>query len=203
MSFRRKCLGEGLTVAQKQEIAIDMIEDLMKDGYHLVTAIKILENYYCGNVNLKNLLKGTKFDIKDGNHIAAIIWDGKQWSEIKSANFIFLVSNSLAILLRDIISSTKISIYDASCIILEHLHIPMTEENFETFGKLIKSTLKRTWVWHAKIVSKEDLWKSAFGKYKRYIEFYNHKGCDISKILNKETINILQLQLEKEKNEKK
>jgi hypothetical protein len=195
MCIRRKRLGEGLTVSQKQEIVVDMIEEIMKGGYHVSTAIQILENYYCGNVNVKYLLKGTKFDVMSGDYIAAIIKKGDVWSEIRPANFIFLASNSLALLLRDIIALTGFSIYDATCIILEHLQIPLTERNFEIFGKLIKSTLKREWVWELKSVKKEELWKSAFGKYTKQIEYYSRKGCKVEKILNKDTISILGLQL--------
>jgi hypothetical protein len=196
MCIRRKKLGEGLTVSQRQEIAVDMIEEIMKDGYHISTAIQILENYYCGNFNIRHLLKGTKFDITSSDYIAAIVKRGDVWSEIKPANFIFLASNSLALLLRDIITLTGFSIYDATCIILEHLQIPLTERNFEIFGKLIKPTLKRDWVWEIKSVKKEELWKSAFGKYKKQIEYYGRKGCSVEKILTKDTISILGLQLD-------
>jgi len=192
MCIHRKHLGEGLSESDKKEIAVDMIEELLKDGYHVSVAVRILENYYCGNINIKQLLVGTKFDITMGNHVVAIVKNKNgEWSEIKQSNFIFLVSNTLAATARDIIAKTHVSLYDAACIILDYLQIPINEENLEIFGKVIKTTLKRYWLWEVYSVDKKELWKSALGKYRPQIKGYIRRGCHIEDIIDKDVMNII------------
>jgi hypothetical protein len=193
-------LGQGLTEDEKREVFLDILEDLMKEEQvHLTVALKILENHYSVvSGSFRKYLVGSKFDNSSSkNYIVAIIpRSGGGWEEIKSSNFQFICSNTLAIYMRDIMTNTGLSFNDAVEALMEKLQIPITEKNAEEFGKIIRSTFKSDWIWKAKGTKKDStFWEKAFGKYKKQIEWYSRHGCDVRKILPEIAIQQLNLNL--------
>jgi len=155
-----------MTQKEKKQFVYECVDEVLKDETcDLTTVLKILANRWKTTVSiLKQYLEKTKYG---GESPIECYINGKGLNRFDFTN---MAGYHFTKIVKSVIAKNKISIYDATCIVFKCLKIPITPDNMEKAGEMIR--IYSAWVFNVKSKKNIELLNIAYSKHSPAIKAF-------------------------------